>query len=169
MTASFDYLVQRVRALRPGQCEVVSRHVLEPFSGGWLGEFISNGFTPADRILENVIGSSVTHRYTREGYGDTAFRRLYAELPDGVRSYVSPDRRDRLKMRPDGLYQHQLAELSAADERRIYCALHGHQWAQAYVMPPPEPIAAYRAYMDSAECAIQLIKGERCVRCRVQR
>lgn len=52
-------------------------------------------WTPPDRVLENIIGSSYEFRYEQSGYkSDVTFERLSTPLTNGHRSYVSPDRRN---------------------------------------------------------------------------
>lgn len=88
-----DYIRQRVAALEPGQQIEVSRHVMGRAKPrgfmAWLREESS-----ADRILENIVGSSYEFWYEENPMtGNTTFGRLNTPLEDGRRSYVSPDRR----------------------------------------------------------------------------
>jgi hypothetical protein len=87
---ALEFIVTCVGRLEPGQ--------RIDFSDSELREIETlhhNGatFTPADRVLENIIGSSYEFRYTTALNGRVTFERLSAPLTDGRRSYVSPDRR----------------------------------------------------------------------------
>lgn len=55
--------------------------------------FVHNGavFSPADRILENIVGSAYTHNYRVSVDGRTVT--FYRFEDTGVRHYMSPDRR----------------------------------------------------------------------------
>lgn len=164
MSAYIDFVSRLVDSLKPGQRVNIETWKLSEGQGGPLGAFVSNGFTPADRVLENVVGSSYTHRYEPAiTPGQITFCRLYTELPEGVRSYVSPDRRHWFKQRPDGLYQHHQSTLSNEDERKIVCALNNHRWGDALVFPDIEPV--YPPVGDIQSMTIELVKGQRCMNC----
>jgi hypothetical protein len=65
----FDATVAIVSVLKPGQVTIADDFQLGKGWGGALGVLVSGGFTPADRVLENIIGSSLTHRHSRDRYG----------------------------------------------------------------------------------------------------
>lgn len=126
-----------------------------------------SGMTPPDRVLENVIGSSVTHRYELTEAGEIQFHRLHAALPDGVRSYVSPDRLHYFRKRHDGLYQHREVSLSSDDEDKIRCALYGHRWEKAWVLPVTLlPVCAPVSEM-TMDATVQMTEGRRCRCCQI--
>ena len=51
-------------------------------------------FTPADRVLENIIGSAYEYEYSENPInGNIAFHRLGREVKCGKVSYTPPDRR----------------------------------------------------------------------------
>lgn len=131
----FEAVVTYVKRLLPGECVTFDKFLYLPQHGGTLGEFVSNGFTPADNVLEQVVGSGYTHRYIHSLNGrDIMFLRLHCELPEGVRSYVSPDRRDRFRKRTDELYELPDFVTSAHHESRIQCALQGHQFTDVMTL-----------------------------------
>ena len=74
--------------MKPGECLDVDMRDLKGISG-----FDHNGvrFTPADRILENIAGSSYTHSYAVDPAGRVVTFRRHEET--GQRRYNSPDRR----------------------------------------------------------------------------
>jgi hypothetical protein len=160
----FRTIVERVSQLRPGESVTFDQYMLGQGWGGTLGALLSDGFTPMDRVLENVIGSSVTHRYSRDRDGNVIFLRLHTALPDGVRSYVSPDRLGYFDQRADGLYQHCEVRPSPEDELLIRCALEGHELEPAWVMPPLEPIGSVTDIAPDA--TVQFVEGKRCRNCR---
>lgn len=162
----FQDAVQRVSRLDPGQSIAFYADLLGQGFDGALGLIASMGVTPADRVLENVIGSSYTHRYGRSAaWGAVSFYRLHRDLPDGVRSYVSPDRRDRYRRRVDGLYQSFEVALSDGDELVIQCALHGHRWIKAW-FPAPLSDAPW-SISEIAETTVQNVEGRQCANCNI--
>lgn len=96
--------VDFVSHLRPGEKCVI--HPMELNFPGY--EYNGARFTPADCVLEKIVGSSYefswrNHLYNRE----IQFERLKKPLPSEsrLRTYVSPDRLDYFRMRTDGLYE----------------------------------------------------------------
>lgn len=88
---ALDFAVKMVKRLRPGQRIVLPGSVLED-----IAPLHHNGYawTPPDRVLENIVGSSFEFRYHCDYCkGDVTFERLDGKLTNGYRSYVSPDRR----------------------------------------------------------------------------
>lgn len=165
---TFQHIVARVSRLKPGEKFTVDKRQIYEGWGNGMFEFLSD-FKPPDRVLENVIGSSHTHRYQWVEGGDVLFQRLHTQLPQDVRSYVSPDRLDWFEKRPDGLYQHLESKLTGEDEARIRCALNGHRWEKAWVLPPLGPALLCPISEVMAEEAIQLVEGERCGSCRKEK
>lgn len=161
----FQDIVWRVSRLKPGEKMPVDRRRLYEGWGGGMFELLTE-FKPPDRVLENIIGSSNTHRYWWLEGGDVMFERLHTQLPEGVRSYVSPDRLSWFEKRSDGLYRHWESKLTPEDEAKIRCALNGHHWVKAWVLPPlgPAPLCPISEVM--AEETVQLVEGKRCVNCR---
>ncbi len=85
--------LKEIGALRPGQEITVCCRVLEDL----YSPMHHNGatFTPADRVLENIVGSSCEYGYCNNLHDRTVtFFRLSEPLRDGRLSYVSPDRRE---------------------------------------------------------------------------
>lgn len=166
--SAFDHILDRVTDLAPGQRLPVDDFILNQGWGGMEADYFSSisGFTPADRVLENVIGSSMTHGYKRNLRGQIEFFRLYTQLPEGIRSYVSPDRVHYFRKRDDDLWQHREAQASERDELLILCALHGHRWGNVKF---PKRIEA-EEMIDAAEMAasqtIELVDVRVCWRCR---
>lgn len=98
-----EYAVEDVKRLEPGWKRAFDRRELSE-----IGIYEYNGatFTPADRILENVVGSAYEFLYyhcpvTR----DVIFERLMKPLDNGLLTYVSPDRRRLYRQRPTGFYE----------------------------------------------------------------
>lgn len=84
--------IRMVAALQPGECiEISSRRLAMDIPGyDYNGTF----FTPADRVLENIMGSGFEFNYTtNEIKGTVTFCRLKEPLTNGSCSYISPDRR----------------------------------------------------------------------------
>lgn len=98
---ALDFAVGIVKRLRPGQRVTLSGSVLMD-----IAPLHHNGYawTPPDRVLENIVGSSFEFRYfCNYCKGDATFERLDGQLTNGYRSYVSPDRR-HLYYDLDGLW-----------------------------------------------------------------
>jgi hypothetical protein len=84
------HVCAQVARMKPNECLTVCGYELRHE----VSAFMHNGarFTPADRVLGNIIGSAYTHSYTvDERTGDVTFRR-HEEKP-GIRYYADPDRR----------------------------------------------------------------------------
>lgn len=173
----FTALVAQVSSLQPGQFVMADSSALEGRGdAAVMGDFIRlmTGFTQADRVLENVIGSSRTHRYWYERdrqryFGELFYARLHMELPDGVYSYTSPDRRHYYRKRADGLWQFPGVTLSADDERRIACALEGHRWEPTKRQEIDPPDLECPAFCDSeiteAVLHVRMVDAKRCRCC----
>ena len=77
-----------ISKMKPGECiEVDMRDLMD------IPSFAHNGatFTPADRILENIMGSAYTHSYRVGPSGRTVVFMRHEDT--GERRYQSPDRR----------------------------------------------------------------------------
>lgn len=110
MTRILDYLACEIGKIPPGHSIRVTREILqksEPSSvlGAFLVDMCQLG-RPEDRILEKIIGSSYEFSYRTDPVtGDITFHRRTQPLADNRRTYVSPDRRDRFELLPDGTYK----------------------------------------------------------------
>ena len=89
---ALDFAVTQVKRLRPGERITLAGCVLQD-----IEPLHHNGYawTPPDRVLENIVGSSYEYRYFCSGYKESAtFERItHGPLRNGYRTYVSPDRR----------------------------------------------------------------------------
>jgi hypothetical protein len=166
----FRMVVDRVSNLKPGERHIVTPHLLEPPKAAAIAAYIEalTGFTQADRVLENIVGSSQTHRYRRIPEGIEYFR-FYADLPSGVYGYASPDRLHYYYRRLDGLYA-LIGDvpLTYEQENRVTCALRGHQFGPAWKAPIVEPMAALDfdpEKMTVCNSTVRLVETTRCVRC----
>lgn len=98
---------REISKLQPGQrldvdCEVL-RRVFPPMP---LVGFGGPTWTPAERAMENILGSAYEFRFWENRHdGTITFERLKEPLRDGLRTYVSPDRRRHFQQRPDGFYE----------------------------------------------------------------
>lgn len=93
-------IAEVVSSLKPGEevrCDLSVLRNVQPL------EYNGARWSPSERVLENVIGSAygwtVFDDFVR---GQVTFGRR--TVPDGARTYVAPDRRDRFDLRPDGFY-----------------------------------------------------------------
>lgn len=100
-------LAIEISAIKPGQwytvnCSELARiapamQLAGPFGPTW---------TPAERIMENIVGSAYEFRFWEDhATGNITFERLKQPLRYGLRSYVSPDRSHFYTRQPDGLYR----------------------------------------------------------------
>lgn len=100
-----QHLTNLVKSLKPGQSIDIDANILSEIrSYGYSG----GTFHPADQILEGILGSAYEFRYwENEMNRSVTFHRLAAPLNSelGVRSYVSPDRRDRCQKLPNGFFK----------------------------------------------------------------
>ena len=76
-----------VDAMKPGQQLLI---VSSDLRGIRSYHYNDAEFTPADRILGNIVGSAFTHSYDVDYKGDVIFRR---HEDTGQRRYTDPDRR----------------------------------------------------------------------------
>lgn len=83
-------IINEVRKLKPGQAIQFSMYELKENVPGY--HYNGAYFSPADRVLENIIGSAYEFRYQENFNGDVIFYRLDKPL-ENSRSYTSPDRR----------------------------------------------------------------------------
>jgi hypothetical protein len=93
-----DEVIRMVASLKPGQTIQFSAiELIDKVGGYW-----HNGvfFSPADTVMENIIGSSYEYSYTESlTTGAITFRRLEAPIDgdSGELAYISPDRRPKYK------------------------------------------------------------------------
>lgn len=92
-------LARKIMQLKPGFEIMIDRDILKEVTP-------SPGWTAAEWVMESITGSAYefTFRFNPES-GNTSFRRLREPLTNGLRTYVSPDRRHHVRLRPDGLYE----------------------------------------------------------------
>ncbi len=84
-------ILSLVSNLKPGQQIEISRNLLREVGSR---EYNGATFTPADNIMENIIGSAYEFWYQEVfATGNVIFGRLCRPLSDGGRTYTSPDRR----------------------------------------------------------------------------
>lgn len=101
------YLAREISALAPGQCYAMDRGELNLAvqSARLVGQS-GPTWSPAERIMEAIIGSAYEFRFWADYAAKTVvFERLQRPLDDGRRSYVSPDRADLFARTPDGFYK----------------------------------------------------------------
>ncbi len=97
---SKQYIVKVVSELKPGESIVVSRHVMRELQNtselaNALSSFLMLATDPIDMVMEQIVGSSYSiESWIDQRTGNVHFKRIDYELPDGYRTYVSPDRRD---------------------------------------------------------------------------
>jgi len=95
ITTSKNEVLRRVASLKPGECIQFSAIELSNTVQGY--HYNGVFFTPADRIMENIIGSAYEFNYTENAItGAVTFCRLEAPITYGdsrERTYISPDRR----------------------------------------------------------------------------
>jgi hypothetical protein len=85
------YVCQQVASMKPGECFEIHMRDLRQ-----VGSFEHNDalFTPADRVLGNIVGSAYTHSFdVNEMKGTVTFRR---HEDTGERRYKDPDHDIRL-------------------------------------------------------------------------
>lgn len=169
LDTEFEFVVETVRRLNRGQRIFVDRLLLRP-RGGIIGEFLSNGATPADEVLEKIIGSSY-----ELGYSYSAdelrieFFRLHDELPDGVRSFVSVDRRHHFERSFDGMWRLRGRDLTHQEEYQIQCAKNGHHWHTAYVYSAPPIVYGVEKTLRPDMLTVVQATGYRCFLCNKEK
>jgi hypothetical protein len=97
-TQQLEYVRQAVKQMRPGYVMSFARELLYfPVPPPW---------TPADWVLEGIVGSAYEFWYYRDHRtGNFIFRRRSHPVEGEFRTYVSADRRDRFDKLPSGLYR----------------------------------------------------------------
>jgi hypothetical protein len=78
-----------VDRMKPGECLRVDVREMRLEIPSY--EHNSATFTPADRVLGNIVGSAYTHSYTLDPMGDTVTFRRHEDT--GQRRFIDPDRR----------------------------------------------------------------------------
>ena len=84
---TYHDIAAQISRLKPGDALTISRHILDCCSS-------MPGFSIVDCIMESIVGSAysfvpIVDYRTRS----VTFQRLAQPLADGLRTYVSPDRR----------------------------------------------------------------------------
>jgi hypothetical protein len=168
---SFDEVVLLVSSLKAGEVVNFENNPSMSPSYDSVAVFLSNGFTPPDNVLEHIVGSSHTHGYRLVPPLKTIlqFYRLFDELPEDCRSYVSPDNRYLFDQRSDGIYvrAHRRSKpLTALENIKIQCAIHGHHWVDFVLRPSLErpPVAAPLSY-----ATVTLVTREYCYVCHKEK
>lgn len=87
-SSHLGYWCRKVSQMKPGERLDVSGQALRD-----IPSYEHNGavFTPADRVLGNIIGSAYTHSYTVHPYEDTVTFMRHED--NGTRRSADPDRR----------------------------------------------------------------------------
>jgi hypothetical protein len=78
-----------VDRMRPGECLKVSVWEMRLEIASY--EYNGATFTPADRVLGNIVGSAYTHSYSLAPLGETVTFRRHEDT--GKRHFIDPDRR----------------------------------------------------------------------------
>jgi hypothetical protein len=102
------HLADEVSKLKPGYRITFPRDLMGEIGTMPMTGMFGPHWTPAEQVMEAIAGSAYEVRYFTDFITrDVTFERLKKPLQDGRRTYVSPDRRDRMTLGGDGLY-HQL-------------------------------------------------------------
>lgn len=91
--SQFEWLVEQVARIPKGAYLTVKRVELTLAMDGRSSSDDYWDYTPADWVLENIMGSTYEYGYTLCPNGDVSFWREAVPLNDGRRTYVSPDRK----------------------------------------------------------------------------
>lgn len=89
-----------LRSLAPGESLTIDRDCLADDV-----MFANPEWTPAEWLLEGIIGSSYEYSISYTHDRHPVLKRLETICTGNLRSYVSPDRRHHYTQRPDGLYE----------------------------------------------------------------
>lgn len=95
MNNTLRWITSEVSRLKPRESITINRNLLGKVHA-------MPPWTPPERVMENVIGSSYDIVMDATPYGDVRYTRLQKPLADGRRTYVSPDRRHYFTF--DGMY-----------------------------------------------------------------
>jgi len=100
-------LAHKISVIEPGQWFTVERHTLESIAPAMpLTGLDGPMWSPAERIMENIVGSAYKFRFWEDREkGTVTFEHLKQPLRNGLRSYVSPDRINRFTKTPDGFFR----------------------------------------------------------------
>lgn len=106
-----ESIARTVGNLHPGEAIEVSQHLLQEAGSARLTGEWGPLWSPVDRIMEKIVGSSydiIYHENIRTG--NVTFERLPEPLSidDGRRSYVSPDRREKYGFTRTGVFWSRL-------------------------------------------------------------
>lgn len=89
---SLRFAVDTVKRIKPGCSITLSSSILDDIGPARLTPDAT--WSPAERVLENVIGSSYEFQIVESPDSrNVEIHRLSCPLDDGRRTYVSPDRR----------------------------------------------------------------------------
>lgn len=88
----------RIMRLKPGKSIAIPRDIFMDMDH-------PPGFSSIDWVMEAIPGSSYEYKYHETCDGNVVFSRRESPLKDGLRTYVSPDRRDLFSPRFDGLFE----------------------------------------------------------------
>lgn len=91
-------IAKMVGDIRPGQSFEISRMEMNDVA-------CLPGFRPPDMVMENIVGSAYEFSYYQKHNGNVVFYRRLKLTEGEFRTYVSPDRRDRFKQLPNGLWE----------------------------------------------------------------
>lgn len=97
--SKLGYICREVDAMEPGQCFAIDMHVLADATSSY--EHNGAVFTPADRVLGNIVGSGYTHSYEIDPRNRSVIFRRHHET--GKRTFYDPDRRPALSSEPGAL------------------------------------------------------------------
>jgi hypothetical protein len=87
--------VKKIESLKPGEAIIFAYDIICDIGCDRLVGFFGPVWTPIDRIMENVVGSSTRILVTEDYINDKVkFYCLEEPLTDDRMTYVSPDRRD---------------------------------------------------------------------------
>jgi hypothetical protein len=99
-------IAKRIGSIQPGKRINIDGHLLGKIApGAHLVGIGGPEWTPAERVMEHIVGSAYEFRFwTEPESGNVVFERLREPLKDGSRTYVSPDRREHYRLGNDGRY-----------------------------------------------------------------
>jgi hypothetical protein len=98
MIPARDYARYLQRKLLPGFEITIDREFIADLEIG------NPGFTPEEWLMEYFLGGAFEFQLRHDEFGNAIIRRLREPLKDGLRSYVSPDRRHLFRQLANGLW-----------------------------------------------------------------
>lgn len=87
--SKLGYICRAVDAMEPGECFAIDMRDLSDATYSYEHNGVT--FTPADRVLGNIVGSGYTHSYEIEPMGRKVIFRRHVKT--GERTHYDPDRR----------------------------------------------------------------------------